>query len=79
MQEAADDVMNAILTISTKAPGAHAPPHATHNALISSNKKAVILSKKSGLPVLVAVPDSGATVHVTCDQRILINGSHFLW
>ena len=32
---------------------------------ISSNEKANVLSTKSGLPMIVAVPDSGATAHVT--------------
>ena len=61
------------LPIAATASGAHAPPKATHTALLASNVKAQHLSKKSGLPVIVAVPDSGATAHVTNDHRALIN------
>ena len=34
-------------------------------ALISSNDRAIALTKQYGLPIIVASPDSGATAHVT--------------
>ena len=42
----------------------HVPDTATHVALLSSNIKAAQLSKKTGPPMIIAIPDSGATANV---------------
>ena len=51
----------------------HVPDTATHVALLSSNIKAAQLSKMTGLPMIIAIPDSGATANVTYDIKHLIN------